>query len=409
MIDKLYKFGPLFEKNMFTEEELKEKGAKRAVLEYIVSEDPSISIPETVAEEDIGDGVIVRSDHWREFDAFEGIFESIEVGKRVYNTRRDVVAEIIDTKYILDWMYFREIGIPEADREIRYQRGSFERYCKGKNLDPNTVMSEFRIFPQKKVNARVAGTIFSHPNVPDRYILHASGKGPQGGYNAAFMIDKKDEELSNIVGENNGGRVPLEMLLTVSPVDVDDMKKIIQFYNKVHSLPKFQDGFVYMMEFTYDPTYVLQMRRFRVIEDGSTLECSWKDEENVMKTDLTFGLTNSSEGIVLPYSRAEMLIGVPLRDELFTAKFFDFAEEHPEGFAYCSSDDSHTNTIFPNAKAALGNHLCQSFFHGTLANMAHMPFYFCGLKHQLSRKKLPNCDLRLFSKGSEGYVKVEPN
>ena len=37
---------------MFTVEELKAKGAKRAVLEYIVSQDPLIPVPETVEEKE---------------------------------------------------------------------------------------------------------------------------------------------------------------------------------------------------------------------------------------------------------------------------------------------------------------------------------------------------------------------
>ncbi len=336
---------------MFTEEELKAKGAKLAILEYIASKDSSIPIPETVAEEDIGEGVIVRSDHWREFDAFEGIFDSVEVGRKVYDNSVKVIARLTDPKQILDVMYFREIGIPEVDRRTQSKRNQFERYCGGLGLNPKEVMSEFRIFPQRKIDSRVNGTIFSHPNVPERYIIYAVGESPKENYYVSFSADKENGDLTNFLGENVNGKIPLEKLLTVSPINLDDMRKIVQFYDRVHSLPKFQDEFVYMMEFTFDPTYVLQMRRFRKIEDGSSLECSWKNEDGVMTTDLAFGLTENPEGIVLPYTHGGMLIGIPFRDGMFMDGLFDFAEKHPEGFTYRASDDHHTRVVLPNAYA----------------------------------------------------------
>ena len=392
---------------MFTVEELKEKGAKRAVLEYITSEDPSIPIPEPVAEEDIGEGVIVRSDHWREFDSFEGIFDSVEVGRKVYNHSVEVIARLTDPQQILDVMHFRDIGNLEVDRKTEYMRNSFERYCKGMGLDPEQVMSEFRVFPQRKIDSRVRGTIFSHPNVPGRYIVYADGNGPQGDYNVSFTIDRKEGELTPLVGENVNGIIPLDMLLTVSPINPDDLTKIIQFYERVNSLPKFQDEFSYMMEFTFDPTYVLQMRRFRKTEDGSSLTCSWKDEKGVAATDLAFGVTEQQEGIVLPFLNAQMLIGIPQRWEGMNDEFFDLAAKHPQ-FAYRSSDDYHTKVIFPNAYAALGGNFCHSFHHGTLANMAHLPIYFSGMNHAIDSMNIPSeTPVRLFSNGKEGYLKIE--
>ncbi|MBI3032757.1 hypothetical protein HYY69_04740 [Candidatus Woesearchaeota archaeon] len=214
--------------------------------------------------------------------------------------------------------------------------------------------------------------------------------------------------MTNFVGENVHGIIPLDMLLTVSPVNPDDLTKIIQFYERVNSLPQFQDEFVYMMEFTFDPTYVLQMRRFRKMEDGSSVECPWKGEEGVMTTHLTFGLTENPEGIVLPYTHGGMLIGIPFRDGVFMDGFFDFADKHPDGFAYRASDDHHTKVALPNAYATLGANFCQSFHHGVIANMAHMPLYFAGVRHHFNEKNVPSgSTLRLFSKGSEGYMKVE--
>lgn len=390
---------------MFTEKELREKGAKRAVLEYIAAEDPSIAIPETVDEKDIGEGVIVRSDHWREFDAFEGIFESVEVGRKFFDRRFNVVARLTDPKQIVDYMFFREVGEPNIDEDVRFKRDVFERYCVGKGLSPDKVMQEFSVYPQKKVNARFLGTILSHPHVPGRYLIHGKGVGSKGNYPVAFFVDKNKNGIKNIRGEEDTGKLSLDQLLSVSPISVPDVEKIISLYEQVHGLPKFQDGFVYMMEFTFDPTYVLQMRLFRKREEGTALECPWKNEKDVIKTDMAFGMT-PPEGIVLPLYRESIFPGIPQRHPL-VQELFDFAEEHSDGFAYISGEDQHTRVIIPSASASLAGNFCASFTHGTVANMASMPLYLCDVKRALYDRKdmfLHGCRIRLFSKGSEAYI-----
>lgn len=390
---------------MFTEQELREKGAKRAVLEYIAAEDPSIAIPETVDEQDIGEGVIVRSDHWREFDSFEGIFESVDVGVKFFDRYFNVVARLTDPKQIIDHMFFREVGEPNIDEDVRFKRGVFERYCVGKGLSPDEVMQEFRVYPQRKVDARFLGTIFSHPHVPDRYMIYGKGVRSKGYYNVAFFVDKDKNGIKNIKGEENSGKLSLDQLLSVSPISVPDVEKIISLYEQTHRLPKFQDGFVYMMEFTFDPMYVLQMRLFRKREDGTALECTWKNEKDLIKTDMAFGIT-PSEGIVLPLYRGSILPGVPQRHPFFQ-ELFDFAEEHPDGFAYISAEDQHTRVIIPNASASLAGNFCASFNHGTVANMAGIPLYLCDVKKALYNREdmfQHGCRIRLFSKGSDAYI-----
>ena len=261
---------------MFDVNELKEKGAKRATQDYIASEDSSIPVPESVEMRNIENGTIIRSDHWREFDDFYGIFESVIIGDEMRAPGVNNSAIMKTPEQAINLMHFKETGINEIDERREYYNNLFEEYCKAKGLSPEHTLSELKIFPQKKIDSRLTGTIFYHPNVPEKYMLYSNSKHSE---NLAFIIDQKNND---IVGEHLGGRLPLDDLLKNASINIDDIDEVIQLYDRTHSLPKFQDDFVYMMEFTIDPTYVLQMRRFRKFEDGSNLECSWKEDKDII-------------------------------------------------------------------------------------------------------------------------------
>ena len=105
---------------MFPLSELQEKGAKRAVLEYIVSHDPTIPVPETIPLEHAGPGTILRSDHWREFDDFYGIFESVQLGSAYYPPTHLNMGTFTDKEQALAFMHFRETVEENADSALRY-------------------------------------------------------------------------------------------------------------------------------------------------------------------------------------------------------------------------------------------------------------------------------------------------
>jgi len=394
---------------MFTQDELKANGAKKGLLEYIVSCDPLVPVPETVLPSQIGSGTIVRSDHWREFDLFEGIFDSVVVGRKFYGNNGSH-ALLSDPQQILDYMHFKEIGVEQVDRVARYKRHVFEEYCSGLSLDPEEVLGEFSYFVQKKVDARTTGTIFAHPHDPCRYLVYADGIGNMGDYNVFFIVDVKDDDFSVMVENNNGGFPPdmFDEIMDYAPMTITELKDIVALYQKVHSFPKFTDEYVYMMEFSVDPTCVFQMRQFRK-KETSNFDCSWAHEKNVYTTDVVFGLT-PPEGIVLPYYHFYNP-GFPLRNRgniFITEQFWDFVARNKDGFAYSSSDETHMHAAFPSARAALADTICHNFSHGALANMAHLPLYFSLIGGEFKHLHFPEeMVLRLFSNGRQGYVKIE--
>jgi hypothetical protein len=393
---------------MFDIAELREKGAKRAVLEYIASEDSSIPIPEPLGRDKFGAGSLLRSDHWREFDDFYGIFESVFVGEEFREPDFGSSAVVTNPQQGIDFMFFRETGVEELDKYSRRQRKIFEAYCEAKGLSPEQVLSEFQVFPQKASQSKLNGTIFLHPNVKGRHFLYVDTNKDLNC--VAFVVDKQGDKTNLVRSEHIGGRVPLEIMLDrFSPVDENAIREVVDLYDRVSSLPKFQDGYVYMMEFGLEPTFVYQIRRFRKIEDGSGLECSWKGEDGVLKTDSSFGITPQPEGIVLPHFIGGMVFGPQILEPDWNGELHDFNGKHPDGFALTSPDfDWYTKTFVPNADAAFAGEFCHYVHHGNLANMAEVPLYLLSMKHLVADAGIKKGSLvRVFSNGMEAYVKEE--
>lgn len=390
---------------MFDQSLLKEKGAKKAALEYIVSQDSSVPIPNEVPLDEVKSGVILRSDHWREFDDFYGIFESVFVGNDFREPNFLEPAIITNPQQGIDFMLFRETGVKELDRYSRRGKEVFEAYCRAKGLSPEEVLSEFRIFPQQSVESKAKGTIFIHPNHPNRYVVYVESEALNA---VGFLVDVHEDKKDIVVSEYITGRFPLEQILTVSPINVSRVSEVVDLYRRVSSLPNFRDGHAYMMEFSVNPTFVFQMRKFRKIEDGTDLNCGWKDDEGILKTDFTFGLT-PREGIVVPYFVGSHAMGPQMLVHGMNDEMHQFNSDHPEGFTYRSADsDQYCSVFLPNLKCTMAGGFTHYYHHGALEDMAKVPLYFFNLKHQLDDANVPSgAMLRLFSNGREGYVKVE--
>ena len=149
--------------NLFTIKELKEKGAKRVVLEYITEQDPSIPIPRTVDLED-REGIIVRSDHWREFDSFYGIFESVPLHKtyesgRLDNIYESLVPDLNTAKRIM--MLQKISGDDKVQWEMKERKKLFKYYCKVRGLNPQEVLDELKLFPQEYMRSEKKELFFS--------------------------------------------------------------------------------------------------------------------------------------------------------------------------------------------------------------------------------------------------------
>jgi len=398
---------------MFAEAELREKGAKRAVLEYIAQDDKSIPTPETVDETDDHEGVILRSDHWREFDDFYGIFESVALGRtRYYDDHGLNGKPFTNADEALGYIFLRETGVTNIDRKLKWRREVFDEYCKAKSLDPDEVLSELRVLRQRFVDSRINGTMLLHPNVSDRHIIYMS---TQDNQMYSFMTDSSDDSVQSTTGCFFRCGAPKTDFPETLPLRREEMEKIIATYNRITHMPNLKDGYSYMMEFTFDPFFVLQVRRFRRIEDGSGLRCDWKDEQDVFETGLTFG-TTPQEGVELPLFVGPTGYGYVFECPDWNEEFHRFNGEHPEGFAYDSNVGNwYTRTFVKNAYAALGGGFGHYFNHGNAATFSEMPVYLFNVRIGHERAEtLPRYGkysrqgkVRVFSNGKEGFVKLE--
>ena len=185
----------------FPIELLKQKGAKRACLEYIAQEDPDMPIPEEIDEKDVGIGDILRSDHWLEFDDFYGMFYSLVLGERRYTGWKDggPIDFLVDSpQTAIDVIKFRKTGDEDLDREIKFKRELFDAYCKAKGFDAEQILKELKIYSQKFVESRLKGTVFVHPNNKERYFIHLVGDGLPRTY----IVEEKKGELEITAGEH---------------------------------------------------------------------------------------------------------------------------------------------------------------------------------------------------------------
>jgi hypothetical protein len=389
----------------FDERELKEKGAKRAVLDYIAGQDSSIPIPRTVELED-KEGIIVRSDGWREFDSFYGIFESVVLHKP-YPAHKNFVPNLDKAR---KFMLMEEVG---EDREVGWnverRKKLFEYYCKARDLNPTEVLSEMKFFPQEYIDSRARGTIFEHPNVCDRYFLFA-GKS-EWLPTDAIVFDVHEREIKLVNAFVGTSEVDVKRFFEEREVITKErVEEIAGLYRHITQMDKFQDGFDYMMEFTSDPTFVLQLRRFRKFQDGSNVECAWGSDSDVARTDISLGVT-PSEGLVLPFITGKSMSSCLYPDEV-TQPMYDFNGEHPRGFAMTSASGHYLTTFFPNLKAVLGIDPAKTANHGTLETLSTVPIFLFNGKRIIREKGIDvgseyeAGNLKIFSNGREGFIKV---
>ena len=203
----------------------------------------------------------------------------------------------------------------------------------------------------------------------------------------------------------------------LSEINLKKTQEIVELYNKITSMDKLKDGFSWMMEFTLEPTYVLQLRRFRKFEDGSNIECSWKNEENVFKTGLSLGITNS-HGLTLPFIANRYGWHFPYGyDDNFTRPVHNLNKKSADGFAVSDSYSHYLTTFYPNLKAVMGIDPQKMANHGNLENLSTVPLFLFQMKREL-KKAFPDFDkkfndansvMKVFSNGREGLVKILEN
>lgn len=393
----------------FSERELKEKGAKRAVLEYISSQDPSIPIPKTVDLEN-REGIIIRSDHWREFDSFYGIFDSVVLHKRYegrFGEGYDLSPNLGQAKNIIHME--GDFSDEDLISTLKRNRKLFEYYCNRRNLNHQLVLNELKTFPQEYIYSEKKGTIFQNPNVRDRYFIFIEKSGK--GIHEALIFDIHDSELlPKKAFKASTYEISSSELRDITP---SESKEAADIYRSIVSMEKFNDGHVYMMEFTLNPTFVLQLRRFRKFEDGEGRECIWKDEERVLRTDLSIGLTQK-EGLVLPFIPIQYWALIYNYPNEFTQRIHDFNDKNKQGFAGSDSYGHYLTTFFPNLKAVLGIDPAKMANHGNLETLSTVPLFLFQMKRIL-RKNIPDFEdrlidgkssLKVFSNGREGLVKL---
>lgn len=301
-------------------------------------------------------------------------------------------------------MYLEKTGDKENDEYLQRQTVFFKAYCKAKELDPQQVLGELKYFIQPTIKAKAFGTVMEHPNLPGRYLLYATDEKCIGG---AFIVE--NEKILRF--EIPSGIVPKKQFEEFTPLSKEEISSVLELYQKTTSLPKFQDGYVYMMEFSAEPNYVLQVRRFKKKEVVENFSCDWKDEPEVIHSELCLGLT-PKEGISLPFCNVGLyqpFLHIKKKG-LGNREFLAFNRSHPEGFAYAQGNLlPYVKTFAHNAYAGLGGGFAHIFNHGGLANMAEVPLMLFDVKHPVwdltEGKKKPQ--LRIFSNGRDGHIKLE--
>ena len=247
--------------------------SKSQVLEYLEQE--GIPVPKTYGKLNLGSlisnspgNIILRSDHPGEIDGFEGIFDSPILG---FNTEK------------------------------------LESYCRKNNLNVRDILSQLELNIQEYLPYTVIGRIYAHPNDESRFFLTAQMfKKGKCYYSRSVCIpliksknriEGKIPELSDEWGDNKENCIRLK----------DNLDQLITWYEKVSSLPKFNDGYVWEMEFGAGlglmdvDFHALQMRKFRLRQKSNfLLDKRIKRNNKRTVVDTVFGLT-PEEGIHVNY------------------------------------------------------------------------------------------------------------
>jgi hypothetical protein len=178
-------------------------------------------------------------------------------------------------------------------------------------------------------------------------------------------------------------------------------------YRRITSMPKFDDGFSYMLEFGLQPLSVLQLRRFRRKENGEGIKCSWANNNNVISSNFTFGLTDT-EGISVPFYTGGMLPGPNPRTKDWNDEMHDFNDAHQEGFLSTLADSWYANTYFPNWKVGVKDTFAHSIHHGMLESLATLPNILFNPSRRVEEPEFNvGSQVRVFSNGREGYLLTE--
>lgn len=397
----------------FDEQELREKGAKKAVLDYIASQDKSIPLPPTANMEDRG-GIILRSDHWREFDSFYGIFESVPLHapfKSDGGIGREYSSVIPDLETAKKLILMENVGNDEdLSWDLKRRKKLFDYYCNARNLSPEKVLEEIRFFPQVYIKSESAGTVFEHPNVRDRYFFFS---GPKNFRPTCSLIFDFSSDKFSPVGAFVGTEEvsPDYFFEKENGAEQGEVERIASLYKKITKMEKFQDGFSYMMEFSLNPDYVFQLRRFKEFEEKPASKCSFEDDPSTLKADFVLGITKD-EGVTLPMITGKYGLGIYPFPDIYTQPMHDFNASNPEGFALTDAYGSYLTTFLPNLKTVFGIDPAKTANHGGFETLSTVPLFMFNMKRQLRSQGFGSIHdyqtgmVQVFSDGRKGLVKL---
>ncbi|MBI5389947.1 hypothetical protein HZB02_00475 [Candidatus Woesearchaeota archaeon] len=393
---------------MFTDKGL-EIGGKRAVLEYIVSRDPSIPIAPLCSGK-LGIGDVLRSDHPREFDDFFGVFDTIFLEKEKHIKRispRAFSIELPDPSRAEAAIRLQKTGDQELDACVAERREFFERYCNAKGLDCEEVLSGLLIYPVEKVQVRSKGIMFQHPSTESQYIIY----GQNENQTMAFAVDRAEGTLNIATFDQyhrERGDTMNRVFKRYSPLSRTNIHELVEVYQRIMDMPQFQDGFTYAVEYGVDPLCVFQVRRFRKMEPYTGDVCEWKDQPGIIHTSRVFGVT-PSEGIVVPYFVIPFDLDYNYLTPGLGMGVQSINHENPQGFSCRFIDiDDYMKVFLPNLSVGFAGPLFHQINHGTQEDIAKIPIYLFGMKdpmNHVEQEALKGIPLQVFSNGREAYVK----
>lgn len=293
---------------MSLEEEIKIYGAKGAVVKYIHELDKSIPIEPFV--------LVPVGENWENYRSeIENLGNSLvrsssplEDGKRLsfaglFSTEKfigqksiDVVMESINSEDTLD--YIKNNGITE----------------------PLTMGLMF----QRNSTASWNWSMLRHPHQENIIFISGRPVYDRFSYSKNFVFDERMGKLKDVFDYSINKDREEEFS--------SDIKNALEFYKKIESMPEFQNGFTYQMEFGTNPLSIYQFRPFRKIEKPS-----WKLEKEKIKEikkihsvnqfSIVFGIT-PPEGIELTLARV-----LSLRSDQRLIKCLDNVVNKPKNIA----------------------------------------------------------------------------
>jgi hypothetical protein len=276
--------------NMSLESDVLKYGAKGATLDYIRSNAPDVPIEPFVLVpvredwkkyesqiKDLGDSLVRSSSPLEDGQemSFAGLFWTTDFNGQ-YSI--DQVLESLSDEDILRYAELHGVKTP-IEMGLTFQRDSKSSWNWGMLRHPH---QENLLF------------IMGRP-VPDRYQISKN-----------FVFDEKTSRLQDVINFCQSKVYShRDAKFEDMPVGIEEA---IEHYRRIESLPAFQNGFSYHMEFGTDPVTVYQFRPFRKKQqaswniDFSELE-KLEDDYNISKFGISFGITNP-KGLDLTLARA---------------------------------------------------------------------------------------------------------